>query len=46
VQYQNIKGADISEFKDASTQAVVWPSNLASSQLIYPFAKAKQNIKT
>jgi branched-chain amino acid transport system substrate-binding protein len=46
VQYQNIKGADISEFKDASTQAVVWPSNLASSQLIYPYAKAKQNIKT
>jgi branched-chain amino acid transport system substrate-binding protein len=46
VQYQNIKGADISEFKDASTQAVVWPSNLASNQLIYPFAKAKQNIKT
>jgi branched-chain amino acid transport system substrate-binding protein len=40
VQYQNIKGADISEFKDASTQAVVWPANLASGQLIYPYAKA------
>jgi hypothetical protein len=26
VQYQNIKGADLSEFKDASTQAVVWPA--------------------
>ena len=46
VQYQNIKGADISEFKDASTQAVVWPSNLASGPLIYPYANAKQSIKT
>jgi branched-chain amino acid transport system substrate-binding protein len=45
VQYQNIKGADISEFKDASTQAVVWPANLASGQLIYPYAKAKQKVK-
>jgi branched-chain amino acid transport system substrate-binding protein len=40
VQYQNIKGADISEFKDASTQAVVWPSSLASGKLIYPYARA------
>jgi branched-chain amino acid transport system substrate-binding protein len=46
VQYQNIKGADVSEFKDASTQAVVWPSNLASGSLIYPYAKVKQNIRT
>jgi branched-chain amino acid transport system substrate-binding protein len=44
VQYQNIKGADLSEFKDARTQAVVWPSNLASGTLIYPYAKAKRNI--
>jgi branched-chain amino acid transport system substrate-binding protein len=45
VQYQNIKGADLSEFKDASTQAVVWPSSLASGALIYPYAKAKQHAK-
>jgi branched-chain amino acid transport system substrate-binding protein len=43
VQYQNIKGADLSDFKDARTQAVVWPSSLASGTLIYPYAKAKQN---
>jgi len=41
VQYQNIKGADLSEFKDARTQAVVSPSSLASGTLIYPYAKAK-----
>jgi branched-chain amino acid transport system substrate-binding protein len=44
VQYQNIKSADLSEFKDASTQAVVWPSSLASDTLIYPYAKAKRNV--
>jgi branched-chain amino acid transport system substrate-binding protein len=45
VQYQNIKGADLSEFKDARTQAVVWPSSLASGVIVYPYAEAKQNVK-
>jgi branched-chain amino acid transport system substrate-binding protein len=44
VQYQNIKGADLSDFKDARTQAVVWPSSLASGALIYPYAKAKRSV--
>jgi branched-chain amino acid transport system substrate-binding protein len=44
VQYQNIKTADLAVFKDASTQAVVWPSSLASGALIYPYAKAKRNV--
>ncbi len=41
VQYQNIRATDLSEFKDAGTQAVVWPSSLASGALIYPYVKAK-----
>ena len=45
VQYQNIKGAGLPDFKDARTQAVVWPSNLASGTLLYPYAEAKRNIK-
>ena len=44
VQYQNIKGNDLSVFKDTRTQAVVWPSNLSSGALIYPYAKAKQKV--
>jgi branched-chain amino acid transport system substrate-binding protein len=44
VQYQNIRGADLSEFKDVRTQAVVWPTNLASGALIYPYAKAKRDL--
>jgi branched-chain amino acid transport system substrate-binding protein len=46
VQYQNIKNADLLEFKDARTQAVVWPSSLASGTLIYPYAEAKRGGKT
>jgi branched-chain amino acid transport system substrate-binding protein len=44
VQYQNIRTADLVDFKDARTQAVVWPSSLASGALIYPYAKAKRNL--
>ncbi len=44
VQYQNIKGADLSDFRDARTQAVVWPSSFASGTLIYPYAKAKRKV--
>jgi len=44
VQCQNIKGNDLSVFKDARTQTVVWPSNLSFGALIYPYAKAKQNL--
>jgi branched-chain amino acid transport system substrate-binding protein len=44
VQYQNIKGADLSGFRDATTQAVVWPSSFASGTLIYPYVKAKRNV--
>jgi branched-chain amino acid transport system substrate-binding protein len=45
VQYQNIRATDPADFKDASTQAVVWPSSLASGALIYPYREAKQKIK-
>lgn len=44
VQYQNIAGADLSEFKDVRTQAVVWPPSLASGAVIYPYANAKRGL--
>ena len=44
VQYQNIDGNDLAQFKDARTQTVVSPSNLASETLVYPHAKAKRRI--
>lgn len=42
-QFANVRGNDLADFKAAGAQAVVWPSDLASSALIYPYAKAKLN---
>jgi branched-chain amino acid transport system substrate-binding protein len=42
VQFQNIQTNDISEFKKLNTQAVVYPSEIASGNVVYPYAKAKR----
>jgi branched-chain amino acid transport system substrate-binding protein len=42
VQFQNIKASDISEFRKPDTQAVVYPREAASAEVIYPYAKARQ----
>jgi len=44
VQYQNITSHDLSDFTDARTQPVVWPSTLASGNFVYPYARAKQRM--
>jgi branched-chain amino acid transport system substrate-binding protein len=41
VQYQNIRSGDLSDFKGPGTQVVVWPPNLASGSMVYPYANAK-----
>jgi branched-chain amino acid transport system substrate-binding protein len=41
VQYQNIKGHDLAQFKDMSTQVVVAPAEYESGELIYPYERAK-----
>jgi branched-chain amino acid transport system substrate-binding protein len=41
VQYQNIKGHDIAQFKDMSSQVVVAPQEYASGEVIYPYERAK-----
>jgi branched-chain amino acid transport system substrate-binding protein len=40
VQYQNITGHDVAQFKDMSTQVVVAPAE--SGEVIYPYERAKQ----
>ena len=40
-QFQHIAGNDLANFAAAGAQAVIWPQKLASSALIYPYAKAK-----
>jgi branched-chain amino acid transport system substrate-binding protein len=41
VQFQNIKSKDLAQFKDISTQVVVWPAEYESGNLIYPYERTK-----
>jgi branched-chain amino acid transport system substrate-binding protein len=41
IQFQHIKGNDIAQFKDISTQVVVTPPEYKSGDVIYPYANAK-----
>jgi branched-chain amino acid transport system substrate-binding protein len=40
VQYHDIKGHELAQFKDMSTQTVVAPAEYASGQVIYPYERA------
>jgi branched-chain amino acid transport system substrate-binding protein len=40
VQFQNIKGNGIEQFKDVSVQAIVSPAQYKSGDFIYPYADA------
>jgi len=40
-QYQHIKGHDLAEFKSAEHEVVVWPDNMKSGNLIYPYSAAQ-----
>jgi branched-chain amino acid transport system substrate-binding protein len=42
VQFQGIKGNDVGQFRDISTQVVVTPDEYKSGNLIFPYEKAKQ----
>ena len=41
VQFQNVKGNDVAQFKDMSTQVVVAPAEYESGKVIFPYEKAK-----
>lgn len=40
VQFQNIKGNDIEQFKNVSVQSIVAPAQYKSGDMIYPYADA------
>lgn len=42
MQFQNIKGNDIEQFRDLSTYVVLEPAQYKTGDLIYPYEKAKQ----
>jgi branched-chain amino acid transport system substrate-binding protein len=41
VQFQNVKGNDVAQFRDISTQVVISPAEYESGKMIYPYEKAK-----
>lgn len=42
VQFQNVKGNEIGQFREFTTQVVVSPQEYASGKVIYPYADARQ----
>lgn len=42
VQFQGIKGNDVDQFKNLSTQIVLTPAEFKSGDVIYPYADAKK----
>jgi branched-chain amino acid transport system substrate-binding protein len=40
-QFQHIKGNDLGQFKDLSTQVVITPAQYKSGDVIYPYERAK-----
>jgi branched-chain amino acid transport system substrate-binding protein len=41
VQYQNIKGNGLDQFKRAGTQTIIYPSELASGKLQFPYSEGR-----
>ena len=42
IQFQNVKGNDVGQFKDISTQVVVAPKEYESGKVVYPYENAKK----
>jgi branched-chain amino acid transport system substrate-binding protein len=41
VQFQNVKGNDVEQFKDPKTEVVLYPPALKNGNVIYPYADAR-----
>jgi branched-chain amino acid transport system substrate-binding protein len=41
VQFQNVKGNTVDQFREVATQVVVAPAGYESGKVIYPYEKAK-----
>jgi branched-chain amino acid transport system substrate-binding protein len=41
VQFQNIKANDIDQFRDPKTEVILWPPELKTGDLMYPYSEVK-----
>ncbi|MDR3532121.1 MAG: amino acid ABC transporter substrate-binding protein [Rhodopila sp.] len=42
VQFQNVKGNDVEQFKDPKVEVVLYPPSLKNGNVIYPYLNARQ----
>ncbi|MBI4629636.1 MAG: branched-chain amino acid ABC transporter substrate-binding protein, partial [Candidatus Rokubacteria bacterium] len=42
VQFQNVQGSDVAQFKKPGTRVVLYPEEWKSGTLIYPYAQAQK----
>jgi branched-chain amino acid transport system substrate-binding protein len=42
VQFQNVKSNDLEQFKDPKTEVILWPPELKTGDVIYPYTDAKK----
>jgi branched-chain amino acid transport system substrate-binding protein len=42
VQFQNVKGNDVEQFKDPKVEVVLWPPSLKSGDVVYPYTDARK----
>ena len=42
VQFQGVKANDVEQFKDPKTEVVLWPPQLKTGDVIYPYTDAKK----
>jgi branched-chain amino acid transport system substrate-binding protein len=42
VQFQGITGNDVDQFKDPKIEVILWPGNLKTGKVIYPYTDAKR----
>jgi branched-chain amino acid transport system substrate-binding protein len=42
IQYHDVKGSDLEQWKDDSKQTILWPAKYATGKAIYPYSEAKK----
>jgi branched-chain amino acid transport system substrate-binding protein len=42
VQFQNVKANDVEQFKDPKTEVILWPLELKTGDLMYPYTDTQQ----
>ena len=42
VQFHDVEGSGLEQWKSADRQTIVWPDHYATGKMIYPYAEAKK----